>query len=85
MVLVGDSRVGKTTFFNQAILNKFIETHVSTIGVDFQIKEMTIGHSKVKLQIWDTVGQERYRSLCNSYFRTSDIVVLIFDLTAPVG
>lgn len=52
--------------------------------MDFQFKDFQIGGKTVKLQIWDTVGQERYRSLCNIYFKSADIIVLVFDLTNAV-
>lgn len=49
--------------------NNFIEDQKSTIGIDFVLKEVTVDDQKVKLQIWDTSGQERFRAVTQSYYR----------------
>lgn len=49
--------------------NVFNERHTSTIGVDFSMKNVKIGNKKIKLQIWDTAGHERFRSITSSYYR----------------
>jgi small GTP-binding protein len=69
IVVVGDPAVGKTSMMCRYTDNKFYEEHLTTIGVDFKIKTLTIGEKKVKLNIWDTAGQENFRSITRSYFR----------------
>ena len=80
MVLVGDSNVGKTAIFTQLTTQQYIQTHAPTIGVDFKFKEVNLDNRQLKLQIWDTAGQEKYRSICNIYYKGADIILLIFDL-----
>ena len=85
IVLVGDTGVGKTSVFNRLTINEFNQNHTPTIGVDFKFKDINIGNKKARLQIWDTAGQERYRAICNIYYKGSDIIVLMFDLTNEVN
>ena len=61
--------------------NEFKRDEVSTLGVDFRLKEKTIDNKyHIKLQIWDTAGQERYRTITNAYYKGADGIVLVFDL-----
>lgn len=80
LVLVGDSTVGKTCFLNRYFKNQFKST-LSNIGVDKDIKFVKINGSIYKLTVWDTVGQERFRSLPKRYFQNADGVLLLFDVT----
>ena len=61
--------------------DSFTEKTRVTIGADFATKELQIEDDKVALQIWDTAGQEKYRSLGKAYYRGSDICILVFDVT----
>ena len=79
-LLIGDAGVGKTTFCNKLVNDEFIFDYYSTIGVDFFIKYMKINNKIFKLQIWDTAGQERFKSIINSYFRNSNLVIIMLDL-----
>lgn len=63
--------------------SQYEETYTSTIGVDFEIKHIVLDGKKVNLQIWDTAGQERFRTITTSYYRVSDVVILVFDVTEP--
>lgn len=54
----------------------------STIGVDFMIKNLIIDGEKVKLQIWDTAGQERFRSITQSYYRSANALILVYDISS---
>lgn len=80
LTLVGDASVGKTSVLNLLLMNKFNEKH-PTVGVDIHHKIIDLPECQVKLYLWDTAGQERFRCLTNSYFRGSQIVMLIFDVT----
>ncbi|KAK7337127.1 hypothetical protein VNO77_17687 [Canavalia gladiata] len=80
ILLIGDSGVGKSS-----LLVSFISTSVEdlspTIGVDFKIKMLTVGGKRVKLTIWDTAGQERFRTLTSSYYRGTQGIILVYDVT----
>ncbi|ELR21619.1 Ras-related protein Rab-1A, putative [Acanthamoeba castellanii str. Neff] len=59
----------------------FQETFISTIGVDFKIRNVTINDKVVKLQIWDTAGQERFRTITSSYYRGAHGIIVVYDIT----
>ncbi|CAK9103234.1 Ras-related protein Rab-13 [Durusdinium trenchii] len=81
IVLAGDADVGKTSLLARYVKGTFSESYQSTIGVDFQVKTLSIEGRTVKLQVWDTGGQERFASLVSAYFRGCHGVVLVFDLS----
>lgn len=81
VVIVGDSGTGKSSLMLRFAENTFSEHYISTIGVDFQIKTIATEGKTVKLQIWDTAGQERFRTITGAYYRGSDIVIMVFDVT----
>jgi len=83
ILLVGDSGVGKSALLQKYVDNTFPDSYISTIGVDFKIKEQIYGSKKYKLQIWDTAGQERFRSITSSYYRGANCILIMFDLTDP--
>ena len=82
ILLLGDTSVGKSSILNRYVDNIYDDNYVSTIGVDYKIKNLQIGENNIKLQIWDTAGQERFKSIISSYFRNSDVVLLIYDVTS---
>ena len=83
VVLVGDAKVGKSCIVRRIIENSYDEFSNPTIGVAFQTKIISTEHGEtVKLQIWDTAGQEQYRSLAKMYFRNANIALLVFSLIA---
>ena len=82
IIIVGDSNVGKTALFWRFTEGDFLaekETQVTTI--DFKIKNITLGVTPVKLYIWDTAGQEKYRSIVSTYFKGCHGVLIVFDLS----
>lgn len=81
LIFVGDPSVGKTSLLHRLLHNEYKSDALSTMGVDFVFKDVEIKNLTVKLQIWDTAGQERFRSLINSYYRHSQGIILVFDLT----
>ena len=85
ILLIADSGVGKTTILSKFIDEKFIENHISTIGVDFKIKTINLDGKNIKLQIWDTAGQERFRTITSTYYRGACGIFIIFDLTNMVS
>ena len=83
IVIIGDSGVGKTNFIFQFTEGKFSPLHVATVGFDFKTKIVKLPKSKknVKLQIYDTAGQERYMALNKSLFQKVQGIILMYDLT----
>lgn len=63
LIIIGDSGVGKTNLILSFVGQKFKDNYVATIGVDFKAKTMQSDGKKIKLQIWDTAGQQRYRTI----------------------
>eukprot|EP01121_Diplochlamys_sp_Union-15-3_P005013 TRINITY_DN1524_c0_g1_i1.p1 TRINITY_DN1524_c0_g1~~TRINITY_DN1524_c0_g1_i1.p1 ORF type:complete len:150 (-),score=24.10 TRINITY_DN1524_c0_g1_i1:8-457(-) len=62
--------------------NKFSQDFVSTIGVDFKIRDIvTEDEKKIKLTVWDTAGQERFRTIINGFFRGAQGVIIVYDVT----
>ncbi|XP_046815553.1 ras-related protein Rab-43 [Vespa crabro] len=81
IVLIGDCETGKTSVVQRFRSGIFIERQGTTIGVDFTIKTVLIDGKKVKLQIWDTAGHERFRTITQSYYRSADGVIIVYDIT----
>jgi Ras-related protein Rab-2A len=81
IIIVGDANVGKSCIASRFQYNKFDPNYEVTIGVEFFSKIIEINNNKVKVQIWDTAGQETFDALIRSYFRDVDGCVLTFDLS----
>jgi small GTP-binding protein len=81
IILAGDTFVGKSSLKNRFFDGSFDETNESTIGVDFRTLIIIDDEKKIKIQLWDPSGQERFRSIIRSYYRGSDGVILMFDLS----
>jgi Ras-related protein Rab-1A len=79
---LGDSNSGKTSLLDRLVNNQFVDFYISTIGIDFNVKTIRLeDETKVKLQIWDSCGQERFRSLTRSYYRNSSAFIICYDVT----
>ena len=78
IIIVGDSGVGKSCFLKRAAQKKFTESYQATIGFEFLLMYYDVNCVKIKLQIWDTCGQEMYRSLIQGFYRNTALTVLIF-------
>ena len=82
VLLLGDSTVGKTCFLLRYCDKTFQDAHLSTIGLDYRVKTMTLKNKKnVKLQIWDTAGQDRFRAITKNYYKGANGIILIYDVT----
>ena len=79
--MIGDSNVGKTSLLIRFTKNIFQEEIQNSIGVDFKSKDINIVGKKIKLQIWDTAGQEKFRTITTSYYRGAHAITIVFDLT----
>jgi len=83
ILLLGDWSVGKTCFLMRYTENTFNDIHLSTIGIDYKFKSLTLEDGqKLKIQIWDTAGQERYKSITKSYIKGANGIILIYDVTS---
>ena len=84
VLLLGDSTVGKTCFLLRYCDKTFQETHLATIGFDYRLKNMTLQNGKkIKLQIWDTAGQDRFRAITKNYYKGANGIIIIYDVTNP--
>ncbi len=85
ILLLGDCSVGKTCFLVRYVDDTFKDNHITTIGVDFKTKilEDEKNSELIKLQIWDTAGQDKFRCITKNYFRGSNGILLIYDITSP--
>ncbi|CDO57131.1 similar to Saccharomyces cerevisiae YML001W YPT7 Rab family GTPase [Geotrichum candidum] len=83
VLLLGDASVGKTSLRSQFIHHIFSSAYRATVGCDFLTSKVvtTNGASTVSLQIWDTAGQERFNSIGLSFYRGTDVAVLVYDIT----
>jgi len=81
LVLVGEVGVGKSSLVLRYTDNTFLNDEVGTIGADFKVKFINVEKKRIKLQIWDTAGQEKFRVMTSSYFGGANAVIIVFDLT----
>ena len=82
ILLLGDSSVGKTCFLMRYTDNTFQDIHMSTIGLDYKLKNVQLENGKmVKIQVWDTAGQDRFRSITKNYYKGAHGIILIYDVT----
>jgi small GTP-binding protein len=82
VVVVGDSGVGKTCFLIRFVRDLFDEESQPTLGVEFLTKIVQTERHRIQLQLWDTAGQELFRSVTRGYYRGSAGALLVFDLTS---
>eukprot|EP01111_Echinosteliopsis_oligospora_P017457 TRINITY_DN7569_c0_g1_i1.p1 TRINITY_DN7569_c0_g1~~TRINITY_DN7569_c0_g1_i1.p1 ORF type:complete len:247 (+),score=64.65 TRINITY_DN7569_c0_g1_i1:89-742(+) len=81
MIMIGDSGVGKSCLLMRFADQEFTPSFIATVGVDFKIKTMMVEGRKVKTQIYDTAGQERFRTITTAYYRGTNGVVLVYDVS----
>ncbi|EDS89582.1 ras-related protein Rab-1A, putative [Entamoeba histolytica HM-1:IMSS-B] len=81
VLLIGDISVGKTSLLLRYCDSTFSTTYITTIGVDFKVATMKRNGRTIKMQIWDTAGSERFRSIVNSYYKASNGCFLVYDIT----
>ena len=81
LILIGNSGVGKSCILQRYMKHTFEESYKCTIGVDFLMKSIVINGQTVKLQLWDTAGQEKYKSMASSYYRGANVALIVFDIT----
>ena len=80
IIIVGNSGVGKTSITNNAVRNVFFDSYRANIGMEIFTLFVKVNNKLVKLQIWDTCGQEIYRSLISNFYRNSSLAVIVYSI-----
>ena len=81
MIVIGDAGVGKSCLTTKAAKGKFEEAYSATVGFEFLVFNVKLNDKVVKLQIWDTCGQEIYRSLISNFYRNSSLAIIVYSIT----
>ena len=82
ILLLGDVAVGKSCLLLRYCENSFQESHLSTIGLDFRLKTISLENNrKIIIQIWDTAGEDRFRAITKNYYKGAHGIILIYDIT----
>ena len=82
ILLLGDSEVGKSCFLMRYADNVFVENYITTIGLDYKLKYIQLDSGEIiKVQLWDTAGQDRYRTIAKNYYKGSHGILLLYDVT----
>ncbi|XP_042268066.1 EF-hand calcium-binding domain-containing protein 4A [Thunnus maccoyii] len=81
VVFLGNSGVGKSSFIQHYCTGHFSSKMNATVGIDFQMKTITLDSTTITLQLWDTAGQERFRSITEQYYRKADGILAMYDVT----
>lgn len=80
-IIVGDMAVGKSCILLQFTDNKFRVQHELTIGVEFGAKTIELNNKTIKIQIWDTAGQEQFQAITRTYYKGAIGALLVYDIT----
>lgn len=80
VIVIGNSYVGKSSLVNSALKNRFVDGYSSTIGFDYCSFYVKINNDVIKLQIWDTCGQEIYQSLISNFYRNSSLAIMVYAI-----
>ena len=80
IIVIGDSSVGKSCLTTQAVRNNFMEFYQATVGFEFLTFNLRMNSNVVKLQIWDTCGQEVYKSLISNFYRNCSLALIVYAI-----
>ena len=80
IIVIGDSGVGKSCLTTKAVKNNFEEYYQATVGFEFLTFNLKLNDNVIKLQIWDTCGQEIYRSLISNFYRSSSMAIIVYSI-----
>ena len=81
ILLIGDSNAGKWEFLLKFTNDSFTSNHLITIGVDFRVKIIDYKNKLIKLQIWDTAAEERFRTIAKTYYKEKHGIILMYNVT----
>lgn len=81
IVVIGDTSVGKTSLVTRFAHKRFISHVSSTVGASFTSYNLDVDDEKIRLNIWDTAGQEKFRSMVSMYYRDAEYCLIVFDIT----
>jgi GTP-binding nuclear protein Ran len=84
LILVGDGGVGKTTFVKRHLTGAFEKKYVATLGVEVHPLDFQTNHGKIKFNVWDTAGQEKYGGLRDGYYIQGECAIIMFDVTSRI-
>ena len=81
VTLIGESSVGKTSIINRYTRNAFTQELESTLGANYSQKKIELHGKKIRMDLWDTAGQEKYRAIGRHFYKESYIVCLVYDIS----
>ena len=81
ILLIGDLGVGKSCVILRYIEGDFPGNIMSSIGVDFKLKQIELDDRLIKMQIWDTAGHEKFRTITTSYYNSAHAIIILYDIT----
>ena len=79
VIILGDSYVGKCSFINRLINNKFVELS-NTLSIEYHTYVISINGYKIRMQIWDTAGQEKFNLLISNYYKNTDVAIFVYSI-----
>lgn len=80
-IIIGDSSVGKSCLLLRFTEGRYKTEHEPTLGVEFGSKNIKVADQVIKIQIWDTAGQESFKSITRSYYKGSIAALIVYDIT----
>jgi len=80
ILILGDATVGKTSILIRYTENTFDSDSLSTLGVDVKYKYVTMNNKKIRMNIWDTAGQDRFKNIAKNYFKGANAVIFVYDV-----
>ena len=85
VVFIGDSSVGKTSIISRLVNNEYKSNEQTTVGAMFMMYSELVNNDRIEMQIWDTAGQEKFRSLGPIYYRQAQVGIVVIDLTSKTS